>query len=155
MEYLEIAESFHIPTLAFYIARAQAFQRQKDSEKAAADRQRVKQATDPATAFDHFMAGQFASRAQKDPEQAIKHYEQALFQDPDHVRSLFFLAYRLSAVGRDAEAVRAYQACIAVKPDLAVAWSNLGVIYTKLDNTDSALRHQCEPLTLSCTSPLA
>ena len=139
MKYLESAESFYLPTVAFYIARAQAFQAQKDNERAAADRERIKQLTDSATAFDHFMAGQFASRAKKDPEQAIQHYERALLVNPDHVRSLFFLANRLREVGREAEAIRVYQACLAIKPDLRVAWNNLGGLYHNSGKFSEAL----------------
>ena len=70
--------------------------------------------------------------------EARKHYEMALTHDPEHVDSLFRLAYQHDLSGDDDAAIALYERARRVKPTRVNILLNLGVLYEDRDDYEKA-----------------
>ena len=137
LDYLRRASSFHEPTRAFYWVRRDSFKRLGQAENAERDTELMTQS--PAVfAMDHFLPAQAAAWG-GDKEEAIRGLEAALLVQPDHYRSLFFLAYRLGQMERHGEAACLYRGCIALRPDHSPPVVNLAITLLKMGDRDQAM----------------
>jgi hypothetical protein len=75
------------------------------------------------------------------PEEAERHYRQALRDSPDHATAAFNLAIALDDLQRPGDAIEAYRAALATDPRLADAHYNLARLYDKAGKKAAALRH--------------
>jgi len=75
-----------------------------------------------------FVLGAIAE-AEGEYGEAREHYEAALAQDPEHVDTLFRLAYQYDLRGDDDAAIMLYERARRVKPTRANILLNLGVLY--------------------------
>jgi len=69
------------------------------------------------------------AEAEGDYEQAERHYQSALVQDPEHVDSLFRLAYQHDLAGDDDAAIVLYERARHARPTRINVLVNLGVLY--------------------------
>jgi tetratricopeptide (TPR) repeat protein len=114
LRHLQLAESFHEPTRAFYWVRSECHRLLGNAAVAAADRQRFTERLPRLLLITTF---QGTRRWAGDLQEEIRSYEAALAIQPDHFNSLYFLAWRLDTVGRHDESRGVARAVIAVKPD--------------------------------------
>ena len=59
---------------------------------------------------------------------------------PDNPEVLYNLANSLKDMAKYQEGINYYNKALAVKPDFAVAWNNMGVCFTFLDKPDEAIK---------------
>jgi tetratricopeptide (TPR) repeat protein len=103
--------------------------------------------------------GDFKSREAADPHvpdaergamraQARVAYEQALQIDSQCVPAYLGLAHLDSAQGEQARALEAYEKVLNVNPNLAVAWYEMGMCFTRLREWEQARQHLEKALSL-------
>lgn len=81
--------------------------------------------------------------------QALQEFALALEQNPQHVAAHLGLALALmQSGGRDDEALAAFDRTIALKPDLAVAYANKGILLDRRGEYREALEHYRQALAL-------
>ena len=78
------------------------------------------------------------AEAEGEYEQAQQHYQAALMQDPEHVGSLFRLAYQHDLSGDDDAAIALYERARRIKPTRVNILINLGVLYEDRSEYDKA-----------------
>ncbi len=89
------------------------------------------------TADYNYFEGRLAE-TEKQHEQAIAFYEQALEKDPNQRNATFRLAYLLDLFGMDGEAIAHYERLMAMNPVDANAAINLGLLYEDHERYDKA-----------------
>jgi tetratricopeptide (TPR) repeat protein len=136
--YLQKAEAFYKPTRAFYWVRKECHKFLKNKQEADKDRKRFQQ-TAATTAFDYYLPGHTAGW-RGDLDEAVRSYEAALQIQPDHFNSLFFLAMRLSKLGRHDEAAQIYRACTVLRPDHVPTLRNRAALIAQQGNLEEASR---------------
>ncbi|MDM8566418.1 tetratricopeptide repeat protein [Candidatus Halobeggiatoa sp. HSG11] len=72
-------------------------------------------------------------------ERALKSYQQALYEAPNHIHSLRGKARSLLKLKRYPEALRTYDAAIARQPDFAGTYANRGILYDWIGQHEKAL----------------
>ena len=138
LELLEKALVFQEATPAVFHLRRKCWKKLGNTESAADDEQHMKN-TPARFALDHFLPGRDAAW-DGDKEEAVRRFQEALRVDPKHYFSLFFMGVYLSNdLSRPAEAIMAYNGCLAVRPDAVGARLNRGSVYGKLKKFDEAL----------------
>lgn len=70
---------------------------------------------------------------------AVPPLERAHRLDPQHLAAAFTLGYSLQALGRDAEALEYYRACVVLRPDFPWSYLNRGVVYLQRGDAGRAL----------------
>jgi serine/threonine protein kinase/Tfp pilus assembly protein PilF len=139
LDLLRRAQAFHEPTRAFYFVRSQCHRLQGNTAAADEDQKQF-QAAVARMAWDYFLPGHTAAW-NGDLEEAMRSYRTALALQPNHIASLFFLAYYLAddRIKRYPEALQVFTGCIALQPGHISA--NLGRIrcYMKLGQQDEAI----------------
>ncbi len=78
------------------------------------------------------------AEAEADYELAQQQYQAALMQDPEHVGSLFRLAYQHDLSGDDDAAIALYERARRIKPTRVNILINLGVLYEDREEYDKA-----------------
>jgi serine/threonine-protein kinase len=134
LEWLDRARSFHEPTRAWWFVRREAHKQLQDDLAAQEDDQRFQSAV-AKTAWDHYLPGHTAGW-KGNLDEAIRAYRAALQVQPDHFNSLFFLAMRLAAQEREAEALGYFTACVALRPNHIYARLNRAECQGKLGRLD-------------------
>jgi protein O-mannosyl-transferase len=74
----------------------------------------------------HKLLGTIALQVRQDPEAALDHLSRVLAVDADDVMSELQRGVAYKQLGRSAEAEKSYRRALALKPDLADGWYNLG-----------------------------
>ncbi len=97
----------------------------------------------------YYQAGRLAESS-GNVERAIKQYERALNDDPNHIASLISLARLHDRQDRFEDAERLYRRAIKAEPENAMAYNDLGLCLARHDQAQesvAALRHavQLEP----------
>ena len=64
-------------------------------------------------------------------DEAAKQFSEALQKSPDHVMARLGLATTYMQTGRDTEALQELNLVIELKPDLAAAFANSGILYNR------------------------
>ena len=72
-------------------------------------------------------------------EEAIKEFNEALAENPEHAMARLSLAVTYIQMGRDAEALQELNTVIANNPELAPAYANRGILYDRLGKHRQAL----------------
>ncbi|MEK7290723.1 MAG: DNA-directed RNA polymerase subunit alpha C-terminal domain-containing protein [Planctomycetota bacterium] len=72
-------------------------------------------------------------------QEAFCNYEQALQIDPNHVKTLFRMAFNYDMDGEDEKAIEYYEKCTNVSPAYKNALINLGVLYEDTGKCDDAM----------------
>jgi Flp pilus assembly protein TadD len=88
----------------------------------------------------HGALGELAAMAGR-RDDAIRHREQAVRDDPRDARSLLALGALLAAAGRSGEAVAPLLRSAEIAPDSAAVHNDLGVVFADLGRHPAALRH--------------
>jgi len=88
----------------------------------------------------HNNLGGVFQRQGKAPE-AIAHYEQALWLNPDYAEAHYNLGVALAQSGRIPEAIEQYEQALQINPDFAQAHNNLGEALTRLGRIPEAIEH--------------
>ena len=135
---LDQAKRWPLDTRAYHQRRAACLEQLKD--KAAASREREAAGSDvPATAFDHFLAGQESFKAGH-PDEALRDFDAALRLQPDHFWAQCLSAVCFLQLQRPLEAKASLNACLNQDSDFAwlyllrgFASGQMGAIYTKFD----------------------
>jgi tetratricopeptide (TPR) repeat protein len=114
---LDQAARLHPPTRAYHLRRAACLVRAGDMPTAERERGEAER-LQPADAFDHFLAGQERYK-RGDPMRAIRHFNNALRDQPDH-----FWAQCLSAIcwlqlRQPVQAGASLSACLKREPEFA------------------------------------
>jgi len=78
------------------------------------------------------------AESEGDYAQARDHYQSALMHDPEHVDSLFRLAYQHDLSGDDDAAIALYERARRIKPTRVNILLNLGVLYEDRDDYEKA-----------------
>ena len=91
----------------------------------------------PIAAQAHMLLANEASKEAR-YEDVAKHYAQAIEITPDDVPLRVKLGKSLIAQGRFQEAIPVLEAAIALQPEAAIAWLNLGRAFLQLDRTSDA-----------------
>jgi tetratricopeptide (TPR) repeat protein len=79
-----------------------------------------------ATARDFYLSGLMYTQA-RDYRTAVEMLESAVAREPSHYWSWFALGHAQSGLGRDPQAEGCYHACVALRPDLPMAYYNRGL----------------------------
>jgi len=152
LAYLDRANKIQKPTRSYYRLRSECFQLLSEDTQAAKFQQ---QADDPETradANDHFLdgdeyriatAGMVAAEEEAASrkhllEQAIEEYRNALKLYPQHYWSQFHLGRCYAGLGRHTEAITAFGACIALRPQSPWAYSERGLSWAQDRDFDEA-----------------
>ena len=98
----------------------------------------------------HFLMGETA-RENGQPETAAEHYVHTLEMDPQHGQTLHWLAMLRLEQQRYDEALELFQRLIALHPDDAATYSNIGIALIFLGRNDEALQHFDQALALDPT----
>ena len=85
---------------------------------------------------------------QKQWDEAVAHYREAVRLQPGNVQYLVNLAHALIGLGRDQEARDLLRRAVAIDPRSAVGYTNLGSVELKLGNIPEALRAYAEAVRL-------
>lgn len=88
----------------------------------------------------HRALGELAARAGR-RDDAIRHREQAVRDDPHDARSLLALGALLADAGRPGEALAPLLRSAEIAPDSAAVHNDLGVVFAALGHPAAALRH--------------
>src|SRR3989339_2184540 len=72
-------------------------------------------------------------------QEAFCNYEQALQIDPNHVKTLFRMAFNYDMDGEDEKAIEYYEKCTNVSPAYKNALINLGILYEDIGKCDDAM----------------
>ncbi len=72
-------------------------------------------------------------------ERALKTYQQALHEDPNHIHALRGKARSLLKLKHYSEASRTFDAAIAREPDFAATYANRGILYDLTGQHEKAL----------------
>jgi tetratricopeptide (TPR) repeat protein len=83
----------------------------------------------------------FALTARGRPDEAIKHYKEALRINPDFEQANINIGLALLSQGKFDECVDYYQEVLRVKPDYAKVHNNLGAVFWRLGKTEEATIH--------------
>jgi len=123
---------------ALWRQRAELAEKLGDGEGAAQARRREAESP-PRTARDFYLDG--AERAiTGDWAAALAPLDEACRLDPQHYAAVFSLGYCYDALGRDAEALECYRACIALQPEFPRPHLNRGLVYMRRGENERALR---------------
>jgi tetratricopeptide (TPR) repeat protein len=87
--------------------------------------------------------------AQGRPEEAIKHYEEALAINPNYAEVINNLGTALLDQGRLDEAAQYYHRAIEIYPGFAEAYNNLGILLTKQGRTAEAIEQYRKAIELN------
>ena len=98
----------------------------------------------------HFLMGETA-REKGQPEAAAEHYAHTLEMDPHHGQTLHWLAMVRLEQQRYNEALELFQRLIALHPEDAATYSNMGIALIFLGRNDEALQHFDQALALNPT----
>ena len=98
----------------------------------------------------HFLMGETA-REKGQPETAAEHYVHTLEMDPHHGQTLHWLAMLRLEQQRYNEALELFQGLVALHPDDAATYSNMGITLIFLGRNDEALQHFDQALALDPT----
>ncbi|MEX0775065.1 MAG: tetratricopeptide repeat protein [Phycisphaeraceae bacterium] len=79
--------------------------------------------------------------AQKQPQQAMRHFERALALRPDLAETHYNLGLAMIALDQYNDAARQFGACIKLQPDHAMAHHNLGSILFLANELPAAIAH--------------
>ncbi|OLD63243.1 MAG: hypothetical protein AUI47_09785 [Acidobacteria bacterium 13_1_40CM_2_68_5] len=85
---------------------------------------------------------------QKQGDEAVAHYREAVRLQPGNVQYLVNLAHALIGLGRDQEARDLLRRAVAIDPRSAVGYTNLGSVELKRGNIQEALRAYAEAVRL-------
>ena len=102
----------------------------------------IQQATD--LAIQHHKAGRLS--------QAEAIYQQILDSNPNHSTALHLLGMIAHQEGKNNLAVDLITKSLAIEPDYAEAYNNLGVTLKKLGKLEEAVSNFCKALSPSCLS---
>ncbi|MFK5970887.1 MAG: tetratricopeptide repeat protein [Candidatus Marithrix sp.] len=72
-------------------------------------------------------------------ERALQYYQQAMYEDPNHIHALRGKARSLLQLKRYSEALRTFDAAIANQPDFAGTYANRGILHDWMGNYPKAL----------------
>jgi tetratricopeptide (TPR) repeat protein len=72
-------------------------------------------------------------------ERALTTYQQALYEDPNHIHALRGKARSLLKLKRYSEALLAFDVAIARQPDFAATYANRGILYDWMGQYEKAL----------------
>jgi tetratricopeptide (TPR) repeat protein len=111
--------------LPFEMSAQEIEQEKKNLEKAEKKKQ---SSAEVQTLFDSGLK----LAAQGNHEEAIAQFQKALEKDPEQSNIMGAMADSYSKLGRNAEAVEIFQKAIAIKPDDAALYTNLGVVLSKI-----------------------
>ena len=137
VDYLRLAVSFHKPTRAYYSVLSRCYRGLGDAAAAAEAEQQFKK-TPAEFAWDDVQSG-FLAQSDGDNNEAIRAYEDALRNQPDHYVALMSLADRLSAdANRLDEAVQLLTGCIALRSGSSAAYRLRAGVYHRLGNLEAA-----------------
>ncbi len=158
---LNPAARLHAPTKSWYRLRAQALQFLDLEDKGKADNQRAQDAAVPVSALDHYLSAELSRRESfrlsgqeskaKPGEKtlsardaaltrAMDLYRQALHLDSQHYWSHFQLAACDAGLGKNAEAVKAYGPCVALRPETPWGYSARATVWAELKEYKEALK---------------
>ena len=98
----------------------------------------------------HFLMGETA-RENGQPETAAEHYVHTLEMDPHHGQTLHWLAMLRLEQQRYNEALELFQRLVALHPDDAATYSNMGIALIFLGRNDEALQRFDQALALDPT----
>ena len=98
----------------------------------------------------HFLMGETA-RENGQPEAAAEYYEHTLEMDPHHAETLHWLATLRAQQQRYGEMLELLQRLIALHPNDAATYSNMGIALSYLGRHDEALQHFDQALALDPT----
>ena len=98
----------------------------------------------------HFLMGKTAQENGQ-PEAAAEHYVHTLEMDPHHGQTLHWLAMLRLEQQRYAEALELFQRLIALHPEDAATYSNMGIALIFLGRNDEALQRFDQALALDPT----
>ncbi len=152
LELLDRAATFREPTRSYYRLRADCLELLNKDRRAAQEREEAKNLRTPTTALDHFLLGEQhrslslkkASGTHGDPwnwgvnkpvlQKAMDAYRTALKMQPGHFWSHLQLGRCLLSLGRNAEAIEAFGACVALAPDSPWGYSARGLALAMSDD---------------------
>ena len=80
--------------------------------------------------------------------EAIRHYQRALWLQPDYAKAHYNLGVALAETGKTTEAIEQYEAALRIDPDFAEAYNNLGVALMQAGRIPEAITHLHEALRL-------
>ena len=106
--------------------------------------------TSPRTAERYFLMGQTAQENGQ-PEAAAEYYLHTLKADPHHAEALHWLATLRAEQQRYGEMLELLQRFVAIHPNEAAAYSNMGIALLGLGRYDEALQHFDQALSLDPT----
>lgn len=72
-------------------------------------------------------------------QDALSKYEQSLKIDPNHIKTLFRMAFNYDMDGEDEKAIEYYEMCTNLKPTHKNAYINLGILYEDTGKYDDAV----------------
>jgi len=98
-----------------------------------------------ADAWRHYQTGRF--------DDAVAHYERALFLRPDDADAHNKMGLARAAQGHPADAAAHYERALALKPDYADAHNNLGFALDKQGRTGDAVAHYERALAINPDHP--
>ncbi len=154
---LDRAAEFREPTRSYYRLRAECSELLHKDRRAAEERKEAKNLRTPTTALDHFLLAEHhrtTAARRRDPSddpwtwgvnrpvllQAIDGYRLALEKEPKHFWSHLQLGRCMLSLGRNAEAIGAFGACVAVKPESPWGYSARGLALALSDHFEEAQR---------------
>jgi tetratricopeptide (TPR) repeat protein len=80
--------------------------------------------------------------------EAIRHYQRALWLQPDYAKAHYNLGVALAKTGKTTEAIEQYEAALRIDLDFAEAHNNLGVALMQAGRIPEAITHLHEALRL-------
>ncbi len=161
---LERAAPLRDPTRGFHRLRAHCLKLLDKDDKGKLDAEQAAKATVPVTALDIYLQAEqlrhesltpghesadFKAKDGKDTKKtsrvrrdlllrAIAEYRKALALDPEHYWSLFQLGACYMGLGKNAEAVEALGACVAVRPQAPWSYGARALALSRLGQYDDA-----------------
>ena len=118
-------QTFQKPISALYLWIADCWEAAGD-KKAAAEARAKAEATQPTTAMDHFLLGEYHTRHGRQ-DQALASYWQALAQQPDHYLSLLASGVALGELKKHESAEAMLTGAIAMNPQTVLGYVKRGV----------------------------
>ena len=81
-------------------------------------------------------------------ERALQDYEEALRHDPLHIHAMRGQARSLMLIGKNADALAAFNEAIALDPEFAGTYANRGILHDRMGNHELALQDYIQALQL-------
>lgn len=150
LQRVEQAQQLGVESTPLFLLKGDLHAQLAETDAADAAYERAKQLS-PKTRFDHFTLGERA-RYQRQYDDALRHYQDALRVDADDFWSLYLMGLCHLQAGRPAAAAVSYTASIARRPNFAFAYIVRGYVFALLQQFDNAQRDFAKALELEPNS---